>query len=56
MPFTGCVSYMGGIAGYPLVPNGKKKNTAEILRELHGWHNRRKCDHEDYAGEQKVIL
>ena len=54
MPLIGSVSYVGSKTG--CAPMSKdKQNTAEMPHELRGWHARRKYDHDDYVGIQKIV-
>ena len=54
MPLKSSVSYVDGKTGYLPMSLGKQ-NTAEMPYELRGRHARRKCDHEDCIGVQKII-
>ena len=51
---TDNLSYVGGERRCAPVSYGKQ-NTAEMPREFHVWHARRKCGYEDFVGVWKII-
>ena len=53
MPLIGHINDIGGETGCASVSYSKQAQ--QNAYELHGWHTRMKCDHEDCMSVQKII-